>query len=205
MRLMAFRSPRSDRGTPALHERALDDLRFIRETMEQAVAFTAFSGWSLVLIGITAMLAAVIAPMDPGSRPWLLIWIGEAVLALAIAATATRRKTIAAGEPLWSGPALKFAFSVAPALVVGALATLALAGTTLAHLLPAFWLLLYGAGLVSGGMFSLRIVPLTGVAFMAVGALALFAPGGWGNVFLAAGFGGLHVMFGPIVARKYGG
>jgi hypothetical protein len=202
---MAFRSSRIDRGTPALHERALDDLRFIRETMEQAVAFTAFSGWSLVLIGITAMVAAVVAPVDSGTRPWLLIWIGEGVLALAIAATATLRKTIAAGEPLWSGPALKFAFSVAPALVVGALTTIALNGGALAHLLPGFWLLLYGAGLVSGGMFSLRIVPVTGVAFMAIGALALFAPGSWGNVFLAAGFGGLHVIFGTVVARKYGG
>jgi hypothetical protein len=173
--------------------------------MEQASAFTAFSGWSLVIIGVTAMVAAVIAPLDPGTRSWLLFWIGEAVLALAIAVTATLRKTIAAGEPLWSGPALKFSFSVVPALVVGALVTIALAGSVLAELLPGVWLLLYGAGLVSGGVFSLRIVPVTGAAFMALGALALFAPSGWGNVLLAAGFGGLHVVFGTIVARKYGG
>jgi hypothetical protein len=173
--------------------------------MEQASAFTAFSGWSLVIIGVTAMVAAVIAPVDPGTRSWLLIWIGEAVLALAIAVTATLRKTIAAGEPLWSGPALKFSFSVVPALAVGALVTTALAGSVLAHLLPGLWLLLYGAGLVSGGVFSLRLVPVTGAAFMALGALALFAPSGWGNVLLASGFGGLHVVFGTIVARKYGG
>ena len=173
--------------------------------MEQASAFTAFSGWSLVIIGVTAMVAAVIAPVDPGTRSWLLIWIGEAVLALAIAVTATLRKTIAAGEPLWSGPALKFSFSVVPALAVGALVTIALAGSVLAELLPGVWLLLYGAGLVSGGVFSLRIVPVTGAAFMALGALALFAPSGWGNMLLAAGFGGLHVVFGTIVARKYGG
>ena len=167
--------------------------------MEQASAFTAFSGWSLVIIGVTAMVAAVIAPVDPGTRSWLVIWIGEAVLAFAIAVT------IAAGEAAWSGPALKFSFSVMPALVVGAFLTIALAGSVLAELLPGVWLLLYGAGLVSGGVFSLRIVPVTGAAFMALGALALFAPGGWGNVLLAAGFGGLHVVFGAIVARKYGG
>ena len=190
---------------PALHERALEDLRFIRETMEQASAFTAFSGWSLVIIGATAMVTAVIAPADPGTASWLLLWIGEAALALAIAVTATLRKTAAAGEPRWSGPALKFTFSVAPALIVGALLTAVLAGSALAHLLPGVWTLLYGAGLVSGGMFSLRIVPLTGVAFLAVGALALFAPAGWGNALLAVGFGGLHVVFGAIVVRKYGG
>ena len=202
---MALRPPRRDRGTPALHERALDDLRFIRQTMEQAAAFSTFSGRSLVLVGATAMVAAVVAPSEPGSRPWLVLWIGEAVLALTIAAAATLRKTVAAGEPLWSGPALKFTFSVAPALFVGVCSTIALAGTTLAHLLPAFWLLLYGAGLVSGGLFSLRIVPVIGAAFMALGALALFAPSSWGNGLLAAGFGGLHVVLGTIVARKYGG
>ena len=190
---------------PALHERALEDLRFIRQTMERASAFTAFSGWSLVLIGATAMATAVIAPVEPGTASWLLVWIAEAALALTIAVTATLRKTAAAGEPLWSGPALKFMFSVAPALIVGALLTAALAGTTLAHLLPGVWTLLYGAGLVSGGMFSHRIVPLSGVAFIAVGALALFAPTGWGNVLLAVGFGGVHVVLGAIIVRKYGG
>ena len=202
---MAFRSRRTIGPAPALHERALDDLRFIRQTMEQAAAFTAFSGRSLVVIGITAILAAVIAPADPATRAWLQIWIGEAILALAIGVTATLRKTVAAGEPLWSGPALKFAFSVAPSLVVGTLVTVALAGTALATLLPGLWLLLYGAGLVSGGLFSLRVVPAVGVGFMAVGALALFAPAGWGNLLMAAGFGGLHVAFGVVVARKYGG
>ena len=196
---------RLGRPAPALHERALDDLRFIRQTMEQASAFTAFSGRSLVVIGLTAIVAAAVSPSDPGSRSWLLIWIGEAALALAIAVTATLRKTVAAGEPLWSGPALKFTFSVAPALVVGVLLTIALVGSALARLLPGLWLLVYGAGLVSGGAFSLRIVPVTGVAFMVVGAVALFAPPGWGNVLLAVGFGGLHVAFGVIVARKYGG
>jgi hypothetical protein len=196
---------RLGRPAPALHERALDDLRFIRQTMEQASAFTAFSGRSLIIIGATAIAAAIISPGDPGSRSWLLIWISEAALALAIAVTATLQKTVAAGEPLWSGPALKFTFSVAPALVVGVLLTIALVGSALARLLPGLWLLVYGAGLVSGGAFSLRIVPVTGVAFMVVGAVALFAPPGWGNVLLAAGFGGLHVIFGVVVARKYGG
>ena len=173
--------------------------------MEQASAFTAFSGRSLVVIGLTAMVAAAFAPVEAGTRAWLVIWVGEAVVASAIAVTATLRKTIAAGEPLWSGPALKFAFSVAPALVVGALLTAALAGTAQAHVLPGLWLLLYGAGLVSGGMFSHRIVPVTGIAFMAIGSLALVAPLSWGNVLLATGFGGLHVVFGAIIARKYGG
>lgn len=173
--------------------------------MEQAAAFTAFSGRSLVVIGVTATLAAFIAPADPGTRGWLQLWIGEAVLALAVGVTATLRKALGAGEPLWSGLASKFCFSVAPSLVVGMLVTVALAGTTQARLLPGLWLLLYGAGLVAGGLFSLRVVPAVGVAFLVIGAFTLFAPPGWGNLLLAAGFGGLHVVFGVVVARKHGG
>ena len=201
---MALRPRRAIDPTPALHERALDDLRFIRQTMEQAGAFTAFSGWGSVAIGITAVLAATIAPA-PGTTAWLRLWIAEATLALAIGVTATLRKARAAGEPLGSGPAVKFCFSVAPCLVVGALVTAALAGTEQARLLPGLWLLLYGGGLVSGGLFSLRILPAVGIGFMVIGAAALFAAPGWGNPALAAGFGGLHVVFGLVVARKYGG
>jgi hypothetical protein len=189
---------------PALHERALADLRFIRQTMEQTATFTAFSGGSLLVIGATAILAAVIAPSDPAMPGWLATWLGEAALALTIGVTGTLRKTVAAGEPLWSGPALKFAFGVAPSLVVGALLTSALARER-ATLLPALWLLLYGAGLIAGGLFSLRVVPAVGVAFMALGVLALIGPAGWWNVLLAVGFGGLHAVFGVIVASKYGG
>jgi len=186
---MAAVSPQPRPAAPpaALHDRALADLRFIRETME-GVAFTTFSGRGLVVIGAFALLAGVAAEAQPTAARWLLVWL-----------------TLAAGLPLLSGPARKFALGLAPSVVAGALLTAALARAGLYSLLPGLWLLLYGAGVVSGGSFSVRAVPVMGVVFMILGALALLAPPVYGTAFLAAGFGGLHIVFGVLIARRYGG
>lgn len=189
----------------ALDDRARDNLRFIRETMERAGSFTAVSGWGGIAMGITAIGAAVIASRQASSLEWLLTWIGEAVIAIAIAGWTTVSKAREAGTSLFSGPGRRFVYSFAPPLFVGGLLTLLFARMGLIDLVGGVWLLLYGTGVVTGGAFSIRIVPLMGLCFMVLGTVALFCPPDWANEFLAAGFGGLHILFGAVIARKYGG
>jgi hypothetical protein len=202
---MLDRQPHRVRRRPRLvPQRALDDLRYIRETMERSSAFTATSGWGQVLMGSTAIVAAAIAARQSSSKFWLAVWIAEAALAVTIALVAIYHKARRAGLPVTSGPGRKFALGFLPCVIVAILLTLALTRLGLTPMLPAVWLLLYGAGVVAGGTFSIPLLPAMGLSFLITGTIALFFPA-WGNTLMAAGFGGLHILFGLWIAVKHGG
>jgi hypothetical protein len=188
-----------------LHAHAIDNLRYIRETMERAGSFTAVPGWGGVTMGLTAVAAAIVATWQGSPRKWLATWLVEGALAIAIGLLAMRHKAHAAGLAVWSAPARKFAFSFVPPMLVGAALTWALWGAGMVNLIPGMWLMLYGTGVISGGAFSVRIVPVMGACFLAGGALALLSPAAWSNLWLGLCFGGLHILFGVMIARKYGG
>ena len=190
---------------PALHDRAMDNLRYIRETMELATAFTGISGWGEIAIGVTALIATAIAAQQPTFNAWLAVWIAEGLISLLIAGWSMDRKTRAIKMPLGSGPGRKAVFSLTPPMLAGGLLTIVLVQAGLTNAIPGVWLLLYGTGVITGGMYSVRVVPIMGICLMVLGALALFSPPAFANWFMAAGFGGLHVVFGAIIVRKYGG
>jgi hypothetical protein len=189
----------------ALHNHAMDNLRFIRDVMERAGSFTAVPGWGGFAMGVSALLATLVANLQPTHTAWLATWLVEGVFAIGLGAWTMKRKANSAQVPLMSAPARRFVLSFAPPLLVGALLTIVLYRAGLTGAIPGTWLLLYGTGVVTGGAFSVRVVPVMGLCFMAVGAGALLSPDAWGSVYLAAGFGGLHLVFGWIIARRYGG
>jgi hypothetical protein len=188
-----------------LHDRAAENLRFIRETMERAGAFTAVPGRGMVAVGVTAIAAVLLGPPAVGGRAWLVFWLAEAVLALAVGALTLARKARALGIPLLSRPARRFLLAFSPPLLVGALLTAGVVAHGLGALLPGLWLLLYGTAVLCGGALSVRIVPIMGASFMLLGGAALFAPLALGRPFMAVGFGGLHVVYGILIARWHGG
>lgn len=188
-----------------ISDRAMENLRFIRDTMERAGAFTGVPGWGGVGMGVTALIAAVIASQQPTVERWMLTWVAEGWLAFAIGGLAMVRKAAAGETPISSKPGRRFVLAYTPPILVGALLTVALYQAGLTALLPGSWLLLYGAAVVTGGALSVPVVPVMGACFMMLGGLALFAPQGWENLLMAIGFGGLHIGFGVWIARRYGG
>src|SRR5882757_8053328 len=189
-----------------LHSQAMDNLRVIRDTMERAGSFTGVPGWGGVAMGVSALLAAAIAQVQyPNVERWFLTWVLEAIVALAIGVFAIELKARSVHMSIFSPPGRKFALSFCPPLIVGALLTFVLHRSGVPNLIPGMWLCLYGTGIVSGGAFSVRIVPVMGVGFLTLGCAAFFSPPVWNDAYLAAGFGGLHILFGVIIARRYGG
>jgi hypothetical protein len=182
-----------------------EDLRYIRDTMERSAAFTAVSGWGIAVLGATAIATAWLAARQASSFAWLRVWLGEGLLGVAVALLTCTWKANRRGLPLFSGPARRVALGLAPPLVAGALMTFLLFRSGMQAAIPAMWLLLYGAGIMTGGAFSVPIVPVMGLCFMLLGGLAVLSPVAWGNWFLGAGFGGLHIVFGLWIARRHGG
>ena len=204
MRRFGGRRPAAQRSAPGSPELA-EHLRYIRDTMERSASFTAVSGWGQVLLGVTAVMAAWLGARQATPFGWLRVWLAEGILAVAIGLLACTWKANQRGLPLFSGPARKVALGLAPPLVAGAFLTFLLFRAGWETALPAAWLLLYGAGIITGGAFSVPIVPVMGVCFMALGGVAVLGPSAWGNWFLGAGFGGLHILFGILIARRHGG
>jgi len=198
-----LRSP--NREPIPIDARAADHLRYIRETMESAAEFTAVPGWGGVGMGITALAAAFIASRQVTPRAWLTVWLIEAFVAVAIAAPTAATKAHRANSALFSGPGRKFVLSFAPPIAVGGLLTFALFQVGFLTALPGVWLLLYGTAIVTGGAFSVRIVPVMGLCLMLLGAAALIGPASWGDAWMAAGFGIVQIGFGWWIAGHYGG
>ena len=107
-------------------DRAIDNLKFIRETMERSVVFTSVPGYGGVLMGAMAVVAAYIANSQPSSRDALIVWLTEAVLAFFIGLLAMWQKTKLSKTSLFSTPARKLLMNALPPFLCGAFITLGL-------------------------------------------------------------------------------
>ncbi len=186
-------------------KQAAEHLRYIHDVMASSASFTAVPGWGMVASGMVALPTAAIAAVQSSPGWFLAVWLVGVLISGTIGVVTMLRKAKKSGLSLSSGPGRKYVRSLAPPIVAGLLLTAALWRTGGMDILPALWLLLYGAGTVTGGAYSVRAIPALGICHMALGAIAVLAPEVWGDFLLAAGFGGLHIGFGIVIARRHGG
>ena len=187
----------------SLHDQALDNLRYIRATMEGAEGFTGVSGWGEMLVGATALVATAVTAAFPSA--WLNIWSIELGVAIVISVISMLRKANATGVSLLSKSFRRFALGLVPPLVAGAAVTVLFFRIDMTDYLPGVWLLAYGTAVMTGGAYSVGVVPVMGGCFGVLGLAALFSPLHWGPYFMAVGFGGLHILFGFLIRRRHGG
>lgn len=186
-------------------DRAIDNLRFIRETMERSTVFTSVPGYGGALMGATAIVAAYVAHIQPAIRDWLIVWLTEAVLAFLIGLLSMSQKAKIANTSLLANPARKLWMNALPPMLCAVFITLGLWRFGHFEMMIPTWILCYGAAVVCGGAHSVKPVPVMGWCFIAIGAAVLWLPSNLQSLMMAISFGVLHIVFGIIIGRRYGG
>ena len=194
-----------NRAGIALNERAMESLEFIRTTMARSAPFTAVSGRGGIAMGVLALLAAALGRSTSSDEQWLMTWIGSAAVAVPVGFVLMRAKARRYELALWSAAGRRFAQGFVPAIAAGAVLTFALVRIDAIEVVPAAWLLLYGAGVLAGSSSSVPVLAWLGALFMVLGCASLVTPAAWRDLWLGAGFGVLQMVFGIYIARNHGG
>jgi hypothetical protein len=206
MSLQTSRHGAARRSEPtALHQGAAENLRYIRSTMEAAHTFTTVPGKGCIAMGCIALAAAALDSRPALSSHWLAIWLLAACAAGVTALAFMAAKARAQGISLRRSVTQRFFLTLTPAFVAAAVLTAAMYDSVSRETVAALWLLLYGAGIASSGVYAIRVVWTAGLGFMALGAATLALPPGSAPVMLALGFGGIHLILGEVVRRDHGG
>jgi hypothetical protein len=184
---------------------AVENLRYIRSTIEAAHTFTTVPGKGCIAMGITALVAVGLESIPSLASYWLAIWVGAAIVACCSALWFMEQKARAQGLSLRRAVAKRFFMTLAPAFIAGAILTAALLGSVDRELITGVWLLLYGTGLAACGLFAIPAVFTAGLAFMGLGTATLWLPPGSAHIVLALGFGAIHLALGTAIVRHHGG
>jgi hypothetical protein len=179
---------------------AIATLRHIRAAMDGAGS-VAIPGSAGIAMGVIGLAAGGLSLLPNFASHWLLIWLVAAPIASMVGALLLTRSGSIATFAATGTPGRKLAFGLLPSLFAGAVMTAVLCKIARIDAIPGTWLLLYGCALVSASVSTTVIVAWMGVYFAGLGVLALASPVTFHVPLLTAGFGGLHIVFGILIAR----
>src|ERR1700730_3618414 len=187
----------------AIESRALGTLAYIRASIESSSSMDV-PGMAGIVMGTIGVLTALPVSLPRLAPHWLAIWLVAAALALLLGGASVARQVVRRGHSRYLGPTRKFLLCLCPALLAGAVLTLAFAKNAGAqNLIPGMWLLLYGCAVLSASTVTTagiaRLVCIMGALFVALGSVTFALPTVAHTVMLGSGFGVLHIIFGILI------
>ena len=194
------------------NQRDLENLQFIRETMERSSTVTSVSGFGVMAMGAIALIGAYLAPLQSREETWVYIWLAIAVLGCITGFASTWHQSRTQGPATRLSALRRFGLALAPPIIAACVLTDIFLRNGQFELMPGTWMLLYGAGVVTAGAFSIGLIPVMGLVFMLLGTIGLYFADAWDvpvwqhlatmDFYLGAVFGGIHLCFGAIIAVK---
>ena len=192
-----------DKQVSSVQSQAEENLKYIRDTMASASAFTSISGKGLMFTGVVGLLAAWL-DLTANQSPSLPVWLTALAIAVTGSTSLTLLKARQQGTTLLSASGRKLLYAFTPTMFAGGVITFFVANANLGLLLPGLWLSLYGAAVMTAGAHSIAMIKFAGAAFIALGIFAFALPQ-FSILALALGFGALHLAAGYLIWRYYGG
>lgn len=197
-------------------DEARDHLRVIRQTMERSTQYSTLSGWSGILIGIVAIVGVYLTRSMLGGQPVAiqtvrdaaprlgLLWATALVLSVAIEFLYNKRRATRVGKRVVSRLGAHILLAALPAFLACGVLTAFFYEHNLLPYILGIWMLCYGLAICAVGLFSARPVTYLGSAFVVSGAITMLAPLTIHLYMMALTFGGFHIIYGIVMARRHG-
>jgi len=210
-------------------DEAQDRIQEIQRIMERATLWTILPGTASVIGGLLVLVGCGVSCLmfrligDPQFSlidfacllqlplntqiafcvMWFLIVVAGFVLEIHFAQVQAKRQ----GVSTKGRPAKLTVLSLTPSIIIAMVLTVKFLIPTelrpheIQYIGP-IWMMLYGIGVYTAGLFSIRAPRILGLAFIAAGIASLLVFQQYGVVTVALSFGLLHIVFGLTVLGK---
>lgn len=196
------------------------DLESIRQLMERSVKFLSLSGLSGILAGVYALIGTFFAyrilydqqtPFDYHDPDIKAIVIASRLILIAFLVLVTSlatgywlaaRKAKRLGLKVWDAPSKRLVINLAIPLFTGGIFIGILLLRGYYELAAPASLVFYGLALIQASSNLVDEIRYLGYLEILIGLIAAVLPG-YGLYAWALGFGGLHILYGSLMFKKY--
>jgi hypothetical protein len=202
-------------------DEAQSRMQEIQRIMERATLFTLLPGTAAVLGGLLVLAGcgvsyAMFRSLDFADILHLsltyqgifcVMWFAIGVIGVLLEVILTTKAAAKQQLVPVDRPMRVAAFSLTPSVIVAMVLTVKFLipieprADEVRYIVPV-WMMLYGTGVYTAGLFSVRLPRLLGLSFIALGVVALLFFPEYGVVSAALSFGLLHIVFGLYVLQK---